>query len=257
MLLAIDCGNTNIVFAVYDADGAIQGSWRAQSKQDWTGQALADWLAPHFGERNIAPGDITATIIASVVPANTAPLQSLCQDHLNVPPLVVGAPDVDLGIKVLVDRPDQVGADRLVNAVAAFEKYGGPLIVVDFGTATTFDVVDADGSYAGGVISPGINLSLAALHQAAAKLPLIEVAKPPKVVGTDTLSAMQSGIYWGYVGLIEGIVARVQGETGGGAKVIATGGLATLFDGASAAIDTVDCTLTLDGLYLIYKRNTV
>ncbi len=162
-------------------------------------------------------------------------LKTLCRRYFHCEPLVVGEPSVDVGVAVKVDAPDEVGADRLVNAASAHARYGGPLIVIDFGTATTFDVVDADGAYAGGVIAPGINLSLDALHQAAAKLPRIAVERPDHVIGKRTIPAMRSGIFWGYVGLIEGVVARIREEYGEPMKVIATGGLAPLFADATAA----------------------
>jgi type III pantothenate kinase len=169
--------------------------------------------------------------------------------------LVVGDPGVELGMKALIDRPEEVGADRLVDAVAAHERYGGPLIVVDFGTATTFNLVDRDGNYAGGVIAPGINLSLKALYMAAAKLPRVDIRRPQRVIATNTIQAMQSGIFWGYVGLIEGIVARMRAEADEELRVIATGGLAPMFAGATTAITTVDSDITLRGLLLIYERN--
>ena len=256
MLLAIDSGNTNIVFAVFGDDGAMKGSWRANSKLERTKDEHAVWLRPLMEMNGIDPAGVTHAILATVVPNNRFPLVGLCRDYFGIDPLVVGDANVDLGIKVLVDRPEQVGADRLVNTVAAHAKYGGPLIIVDFGTATTFDVIDGQGSYMGGVISPGINLSLEALHQAAAKLPLISVERPDKVIGRDTVTAMQSGVFWGYVGLIEGIVRRIHLEMGSDCRVIATGGLAPLFLDATKAIELVDGTLTLDGLYMIHRKNT-
>jgi type III pantothenate kinase len=162
---------------------------------------------------------------------------------------------VALGTKALVDRPEEVGADRLVNTVAAHDRYSGPLIVVDFGTATTFDVVDGDGNYCGGVIAPGINLSLAALQMAAAKLPSVRISRTDRVIGKDTVSCMQSGIYWGYIGLIEGLVGRIKTEFGAPMRTIATGGLAPLFAGSTEAVETVDPDLTLWGLRLIYGLN--
>ncbi len=256
MLLAIDSGNTNIVFAVFDDDGNLLGTWRANSKLERTKDEYAVWLRPLMEMNGIDPKAISHAILATVVPSNRFPLVGLCRDYYGVDPLVIGDAKVDLGIKVLVDRPEQVGSDRLVNTVAAHAKYGGPLIIVDFGTATTFDVIDGQGSYMGGVISPGINLSLEALHQAAAKLPLISVERPEKVIGRDTVTAMQSGVFWGYVGLIEGIVGRIRMEMGSDCRVIATGGLAPLFLNATDAIEMVDRSLTLDGLYMIHRKNT-
>jgi type III pantothenate kinase len=179
----------------------------------------------------------------------------MCRKYFNSEPVVIGEPGVKLGIDVLMDQPTEVGADRLVNAVAADARYGGPLIVVDFGTATTFDIVDGDGAYCGGVIAPGVNLSMEALHMAAAKLPRVAIGKPDQVIGKTTIKGMQSGIYWGYVGLIEGIVARIVDEFGEPMKVIATGGLASLFTQSTETIDSADPDLTLRGLYAIHLLN--
>jgi type III pantothenate kinase len=268
MLLAIDAGNTNVVFAVYEADQR-RGMWRAATDPRRTGDEYAVWLTQLMGTVGLTPSAITDCIIASVVPTATFNLLKLSREHFRVEPLVVGESaagglPVELGIQVRMDRPEEVGADRLVNAVAAAERYGGPLIVVDFGTATTFDVVDAAGDYRGGVIAPGINLSLEALHMAAAKLPKIEVAKPRhgSVIGTNTVAAMQSGVYWGYVGLIEGLLVRLKNEMQAFGsdrvpKVIATGGLAVLFAEATDAIETIDEDLTLRGLVLLQRRNQV
>ena len=199
---------------------------------------------------------IEGAAIASVVPETNFNLVTFCRKYCRADPLVVGDPGVMLGTRALVDRPEEVGADRLVNTVAAHDRYRGPLIVVDFGTATTLDVVDGDGNYRGGVIAPGINLSLTALHMAAAKLPSVRISRTERVIGTDTVSCMQSGIYWGYVGLVEGLVARIKSEFGAAMQVIGTGGLAPLFAGATEAIDRVDPDLTLWGLRLIYGYNS-
>ena len=256
MLLTIDSGNTNIVFAVFDDADTIKGEWRSSSHTERTADEIGVWLGQLMGNVNIATADITAAIIASVVPATLFTIKSLCRDYFNCEPLVIGEEGVDLGLEVLIDRPEDVGADRLVNAVSAHRQYGGPLIIVDFGTATTFDVVDGEGSYVGGVIAPGINLSLEALHLAAARLPRIGVRRPGSVIGRSTIPAMQSGVYWGYTGLIEGLVARIAEEYGDGtATVIATGGLAVLFDGATDVIDHVDPDLTIRGLVEVHRRN--
>ncbi|MGA8756911.1 MAG: type III pantothenate kinase, partial [Stellaceae bacterium] len=199
---------------------------------------------------------IDGTIIASVVPEANFNLRRLCREYCHSEPRVVGDPGVVIGARSLVDRPEEVGADRLVNTVAAHDRYRGPLIVVDFGTATTFDVVDADGNYRGGVIAPGINLSLQALAMAAAKLPSVPIARTEKVIGTSTVACMQSGIFWGYIGLVEGLVGRIREERGEAMGVVATGGLAPLFDGATEVIDRVDPDLTLWGLYLLHQRNS-
>ena len=190
-----------------------------------------------------------------MVPATLFGLKTLCRKYFDCDPLVIGDDGVDLGIKILVDRPDDVGADRLVNTVAAYASYGGPLVVVDFGTATTFDVIDDDGNYSGGIIAPGINLSLEALHRAAAKLPRVAIGRPARVIGKDTVSAMQSGIFWGYVSMIEGLVERIAGEFGAKLTVVATGGLAPLFAEATECIDHLDTDLTLRGLAMVYRRN--
>ncbi|MBK1663310.1 pantothenate kinase [Rhodospirillum rubrum] len=254
MLLAIDSGNTNTVFAVYDGD-AKRGEWRAATNANRTADEMGVWLLQLMTLEGLSQGDIDATIIASVVPATVFNLRQLCHRYFHSPPMVVGEPDVDLGIGILLERPDEVGADRLVNAVAAHEAYRGPLIVIDFGTATTFDVVDEEGNYCGGAIAPGVNLSLEALHMASAQLPRVAIGRPRTVIGKATIPAMKSGIYLGYVGLIEGLVKRISEEFGAPMRVIATGGLAPLFAEATDAIQTIDDDLTLRGLLIIHRRN--
>ena len=253
MLLAIDSGNTNTVFAVYDGERLVS-QWRAATDAERTADEYAVWLRQLMAFESIEAGDIDGAIIATVVPQTLFNLRLLCRRFFDSEPFVVGE-GVELGIEVRIDRPDEVGADRLVNAVAARATYGEALIVVDFGTATTFDVVDADGNYVGGVIAPGVNLSLEALHQAAAQLPRIAVEKTRSVIGGATVPAMQSGIYWGYVGLVEGLIARIRAEFGAPMKVIATGGLAPLFATGATVIDRVDADLTMRGLCEIYGRN--
>lgn len=255
MLLAIDAGNTNTVFAIYEGKEQ-RGLWRAATDTHRTADEYAVWLIQLMSLQGVAPKDIDAAIISTVVPAALFNLTNLCQNYFNTQAIVIGDPDVNLGMHVNVPNPAEVGADRLVNAVAAFREYGGPLIIIDFGTATTFDVVSADGAYEGGIIAPGVNLSMEALHMAAAKLPLVAVRRPQNVVGTNTVGAMQSGIFWGYVGLIEGLVARIKAETGTpDMKVVATGGLSSLFFNASDAIDLTDKDLTLRGLLDIHRLN--
>jgi type III pantothenate kinase len=254
MLLAIDTGNTNIVFAVFDGD-QLRGEWRASTDTDRTADELGVWLMQLLTIEGLNRKDITSAIIASVVPAMVFGLKTLCRRYFSCEPLVVGDEGVYLGINVLLDRPEEVGADRLVNAVAAHGCYQGPMIVIDFGTATTFDVIDADGNYCGGAISPGINLSLEALHMAAAKLPRVAIGRPKQVIGKATVPAMQSGIFWGYVGLIEGLVSRIKEEFGVEMLVVATGGLAPLFAEATKVIDRLDVDLTLRGLLEIHRRN--
>jgi type III pantothenate kinase len=255
MLLAINANNTNTVFAIWDG-AELKGSWRTATEGKRTADEYVVWLDHLLSLDGLARTDVDGAIIASVVPEVNFNLLTLCRHYCKTDPLVVGAEGVKLGTTALVDRPEEVGADRLVNTVAAHDRYKGPLIVVDFGTATTFDVVDRDGNYCGGVIAPGINLSLAALHLAAAKLPSVPIGRTARVIGKDTVSCMQSGIYWGYIGLVEGLVVRIKGEFGAAMRTIATGGLAPLFDGATAAIDKVDPDLTLWGLRLIHRNNT-
>jgi type III pantothenate kinase len=254
MLLAIDAGNTNIVFAILDGD-AKRAQWRASTASARTADEYWVWLAQLMSIEGLKPEDVDGAIIATVVPQALFDLCRLCRKFFRTEPMVVGQPSVDLGIRINLERPDVVGADRLVNAVAAHATYPGALIVIDFGTATTFDVVAADGSYEGGVISPGVNLSLKALHEAAAKLPRIAVERPQSVIGKDTVPAMQSGIYWGYVGLIEGLVARIRAEYDQPMTTVATGGLAALFRHTTSAIEHVDADLTIRGLQRIFHLN--
>lgn len=254
MLLVIDSGNTNVVFAVYENNKRL-GVWRCANDPKRTADEYAVWLTHLAEHKNIKLSDVTATVLASVVPETQFNLESLCRRYFGGPPMVVGSPGVDLGMKILLDRPEQAGADRLVNAVAGHVKYGGPLIIIDFGTATTFDVVDREGNYAGGVIAPGINLSVQALNMAAAKLPLVEIKPTQKIIGKETVSAMQSGIFWGYISMIEGLVSRIQDEFGEKMNVIGTGGLSELFAGYTSAFEICDRGLTLDGLVEIYRRN--
>ncbi|HTQ12437.1 MAG TPA: type III pantothenate kinase [Rhizomicrobium sp.] len=254
MLLAIDAGNTNIVFAVQDGKD-IRCEWRAVTETTRTADEYAVLLAPLLQFNGLAFGDIDAAIIATVVPAALFDLRQFCRKYMNCEPLVIGDPDVELGIGVHTDRPAAVGADRLVNAVAAHERYKGALIVIDFGTATTFDVVSAKGDYEGGVIAPGANVSAEALHQAAALLPRVAVARTQNVIGKDTVPAMQAGLFWGYVGLIEGLVARIKEEYGEPMTVIGTGGLANPFHRQTSVIDHLDPDLTIRGLIMIHARN--
>jgi type III pantothenate kinase len=256
MLLAIDSGNTNVVCAVYDGD-ELRGSWRAATNPNRTADEYAVWLIQLMAMAGLTPRDIDATIIGSVVPEATFNLVRLCQRYFGSEPVMVGRPGCLLGIGVDVDMPkEEVGADRVANAVAAQDRYQPPLIVLDFGTATTFDIVDRLGNYCGGVIAPGINLSLRALDMAAAQLPRIGIHRPATVVGRSTVPAMQSGVFWGYVSLIEGLVQRIRTERAEAMEVIATGGLAPLMAGATEVINRVDPELTLWGLRLIYRRNS-
>ena len=222
MLLVIDAGNTNVVFAVHDDNarevGGWRGTWRLRTDAQRTSDEYAVWLTTLLTHAGLREDDISAAVIGTVVPAALYHLRRLCRDWFAVEPLVARA-QLDWGFEIRIDNPEEVGADRLANALAGHQRFGGPLIVLDFGTATTFDVVGADGAYLGGVICPGINLSLGALHQAAARLPRIGIGRPQAVIGRSTVPAMQSGIYWGYVGMIEGLVARIRAEYGGPMKV--------------------------------------
>jgi type III pantothenate kinase len=255
MLLAIDAGNTNVVFAVHDG-AEWRGRWRIATRPDRTSDEYAVWLLALLQFSGLKPGDVDRCVIGTVVPAALYNLRRLCREWFLAEPLVARAV-LDWGFAIRVDRPGEVGADRLLNSLAAHRHYGGPLVVVDFGTATTFDVVDGSGAYLGGVIAPGINLSLEALHTAAARLPRIGIGRPQAVIGRDTVAAMQSGIYWGYVGLIEGIVGRIQAEYEARLKVVATGGLAPLFSEGTTIIDKIDADITLEGLRLLAERNPV
>ena len=254
MFLAIDSGNTNTVFAVFEGD-ELRGEWRAATNAKRTADEYAVWLTQLMAIEDVKRQEVSGAIIASVVPAALFALVELCRRYFDSEPLVVGEDGVDVGLDVLVDRPDQVGADRLVGALAAHERYPGPLILIDFGTATTFDVIAGDGSYRGGVIAPGVNLSVEALYRAAANLPRVGIERPAMVIGKATVPAMESGVYWGYVALIEGLVERIAREFGAKLTVVATGGLAPLFAEATDSIDHLDTDLTLRGLAMVYRRN--
>jgi type III pantothenate kinase len=256
MLLVIDAGNTNIVFAVHDGK-AVRAEWRAVTETTRTADEYAVMLLPLLQLQGLNLADVDSAIIATVVPAALFDLKLLCRRYFKCNPLVVGDPNVDIGITVNTDRPGAVGADRIVNAVAAHAAHKGALIVVDFGTATTFDIVSPDGDYEGGVIAPGANLSAEALHRAAAMLPRVAVERTQAVIGKDTEPAMRSGLYWGYLGLVEGLVARIKEEYGKPMTVIATGGLAGVFYKQTASIDFLDPDLTIRGLVLIHARNAV
>lgn len=254
MLLAIDAGNTNTVFAVWDG-GEFRKVWRCATVADRTADEYFVWLQALLRLEGLKPEEIDSAALASVVPGATGNLSQLCSGYFGAEALVVGSRDCHTGIELKVDSPGSVGADRIANAVGAGVRYGGNLVVVDFGTATTFDVVDDEGAYCGGVIAPGIRLSLDALHRAAASLPRVAVERPETVVGRDTVPAMQSGIYWGYVSLIDGVCRRISSERGSEMDVVATGGLAPLFEQGSETIGRVDCMLTLHGLVEIHRRN--
>ena len=255
MLLVVDAGNTNVVFAVHD-DAGWRGIWRIATEPQRTSDEYAVWLLTLLSLEGLKRTDIHRAVIGTVVPAALYHLRRLCRDWFATEPLVARS-SLDWGFDILVDNPAEVGADRLLNSLAAHQTYGGPLVVVDFGTATTFDVVDKDGAYLGGVIAPGINLSLEALHKAAARLPRIGIGRPQAVIGRSTVPAMQSGIYWGYVGLIEGLVTRIQAEYDLPLKVVATGGLAPLLAEGTTVIGFINPDLTLDGLRMLARRNPI
>lgn len=255
MLLAIDAGNTNVVFALFDGR-EIKGRWRIATDPRRTGDEYAVWLMQLLTIRGIDRKEVDSVIISTVVPRALHNLEILCRHYFNVEPLVAGVGKADYAIEIDVDEPRTLGADRAVNAIAAHAKYGGDLIVIDFGTATTFDVVDFNGAYKGGIIAAGINLSLDALVGNTAKLPriAIEVPKSSSVIGRNTEDQMLIGVFWGYVAMMEGLIARMRAEIGRPAKVIATGGLAVLFDEAADMFDAVEPDLTLDGLAIIAER---
>ncbi|MBN2630380.1 MAG: type III pantothenate kinase [Rhodobacteraceae bacterium] len=253
MLLAIDCGNTNTVFSIWSGDRFI-ATWRIATDHKRTADEYFVWLSSlMLMTRTEAP--ITEAIISSTVPRVVFNLRVLCGRYYDCRPLVVGKPECRLPVAPRVDQGTTVGPDRLVNTVGAHARHGGDLIVVDFGTATTFDVVDSDGAYVGGVIAPGVNLSLEALHMAAAALPHIDVARPATVIGTNTVACMQSGVYWGYIGLVGGVVREIIRERDRPMKVIATGGLASLFAQGTELFHVIEDDLTMRGLVLIHDFN--
>ena len=253
MLLAIDCGNTNTVFSIWDG-ARFLATWRLATSHARTADEYFVWLSSLMSLTR-TDARISEAIISSTVPRVVFNLRVLCDRYFECRPLVVGKPECRLPTPPRVDQGTTVGPDRLVNTAGAFDRHGGNLIVVDFGTATTFDVVDFDGAYVGGVIAPGANLSMEALHLAAAALPHVDVARPAKVIGTNTVACMQSGVYWGYIGLVEGVVREVRKERPSGAKVIATGGLASLFAQGTDLFEAIEDDLTMHGLVLIHNYN--
>jgi type III pantothenate kinase len=254
MLLAIDAGNTNVVFAVHDGV-EWRGRWRIATDPNRTSDEYAVWLLALMSYAGLKPADVNRCVIGTVVPVALYNLRRLCRDWFGNEPLIARSV-LNWGFEIKVDQPQEVGADRLLNALAAHHHYHGPLIVIDLGTATTFDVVDEKGAYLGGVIAPGINLSIEALHRAAARLPRIGIGRPQSAIGRNTVSAMQSGIFWGYVGMIEGIVTRIRNEADfPRMKVIATGGLAPLLAEGTTLIERIDPDITLEGLRLLAERN--
>ncbi|HEY48871.1 MAG TPA: type III pantothenate kinase [Dehalococcoidia bacterium] len=253
MLLATDIGNTNLVLGVFEGE-RLKATWRFSTDVHKLADEYAAVLANLLPLKGLAFSDIESAIISSSVPPLVAVFEELCQRYFEVTPTVVG-PGTKTGVRISIDNPREVGADRVVNAAAAHRLYGGPLIVIDFGTATTLDAVSAEGDYLGGAIAPGIEISAEALFEHAAKLPRVEMVRPQKAIGGNSVAAMQSGIIFGYVGLVEGLVARMRKELGGKAKVIATGGLANIIAKETTIIDALEPDLTLIGLSLIYELN--
>jgi type III pantothenate kinase len=257
MLLAVDAGNTNLVFALVE-DGVIRTRWRIATDPRRTADEYAVWLHQLLALEGFGKEDVGAVIIGTVVPRALHNLEVLAGKYFGVEPLVAGQPPVEWGIALDVDEPASVGADRVLNVIAAHALYEGDLIVIDFGTATTFDVVDFSGAYKGGIIAPGINLSLDALVTAAAKLPRIAIEAPKtdlSVIGRTTEDQMHIGIYWGYVAMMEGLVERIRGEIGRPVTIVATGGLATLFDEHTDLFDAIEGDLTIQGLAMLYQRS--
>ena len=255
MLLAVDCGNTNVVFALFEG-GEIRARWRIATDPRRTGDEYAVWLSQLLAIEGLERSAVTAMIVSTVVPRARHNLEVLAEKYFHVTPLFAGEGAAEWGIEIDVEEPNSLGADRAVNAIAAHAKHGGDLIVVDFGTATTFDVVDFHGTYKGGIIAPGINLSLDALVSNTAKLPRIAIESPrsDSVIGRNTEDQMQIGVFWGYVAMIEGLVGRMRSEIGRPAKVVATGGLSLLFEEHTELFDHVDPDLTIEGLAILAER---
>ncbi len=253
MLLTIDVGNTNTVLGVFDGDRLVV-HWRLTTRREQTTDEYGILVRNLFSSSSLEPGAVDAVALASVVPPLTPVIVALARQALGHEPLVVG-PGVKTGMPILYEPPGDVGADRIVNGVAAFSAYGGPVVIVDFGTATTFDVVTRKGEYVGGVICPGVGISADALFQRAARLPRVDVRHPGKVIGRSTVTSMQAGLYFGYAAMCEGILARITGELGEKPHVVATGGLAEMLAAEIPSIEAVDPILTLTGLRLIWERN--
>ncbi len=251
--MAVDIGNTNTVFGLFAGEN-LRTDWRIETRVERTGDEYATLLRGLFELQSLGMREVTAGIISSVVPPATAPIERFFTRYLGITPLVVG-PGIKTGMPILYENPREVGADRIVNAVAAYAKYPQGAVVVDFGTATTFDVVTAKGEYAGGIIAPGLMVSADALYRSTAKLPRVEIARPKTVVGRNTVASIQAGLVFGYAGLVDALVTRIKGEVDFSPKVLATGGLGVLVAKESSTIEECDDLLTLRGLQILYDRN--
>lgn len=256
MLLAIDAGNTNTVFAVHDGTKWV-AQWRTSTSTERTADEYAVWLGNLMAFVGLNLSDMTACVVSCVVPQSLFHFRNFSKRHLQVDPVVVGDPDTIVDLEVRLDNPKEAGADRLVNAVGARTYHDGALLIIDSGTATTFDIISSDGAFVGGVICPGINLSLSALYNAAARLPRIEIRKTSEYWGANTVSAMQSGVYWGYISLMEDMIDRIRSGYNEPLTTIATGGVVSLFRGATSSIEIYDPDLTINGLLAIYQANKI
>lgn len=254
MIFVIDIGNTNTVLGVF-ANGNLYYEWRIQTDRHKTEDEFAMLFKQLFNDRGLSFSQIESIIISSVVPPIMDALEKMCANYFGIKPLIVGSEDVALPLMIKYPHPKEIGADRLVNAIGALHLYESPFIIIDFGTATTFCYVNKNQEYLGGIIAPGIKISMDALYTHASKLPKIEIEKPESIIGKSTVGAMQSGVYYGYIGQVDGIVNKIKQEMKEDAKVIATGGLAPLIAGGSKTIDFVEEHLTLIGLYQIYQYN--
>lgn len=253
MLFVLDIGNTNTVLGVFEQD-KLKYEWRINTDRHKTEDEFGVLIKSLFEHKGVSFSDIDGVIISSVVPPIMSALEAMSRDYFKIEPYVIGKNDYNTFLKMSYPNPNEIGADRVVNAVAAIEEYGAPLIIIDFGTATTFCYIDEESSYVGGIIAPGMNVSVEALYSKASKLPKIEIEAPGRVIGSSTVEAMQSGFFYGYVSQVDGLVKRIKKQINAEPKVIATGGLSQLIAKESETIDHIDPYLTLKGLYLIYQK---